>query len=1362
MKIQCLLTIMFVTLLSLAWAATPVSMASLSYTENFSDIANWANNFTAGTGASAFGSVANNATGTIPDGVKTTLSTATFVTGTTGGVQKGTGNIVLLSPGTTNNDAACAIDFFMNFTGVNAGTLSFDWATVFNSTGDRCSSLRVYASTDGTTFTELTGAQVLDKANNVAASGSITSVALPASFNNSATARLRFYEYNGTGGSSGSRAKISIDNLNVTATTTSTVATPTFTPAEGTYNSAQACTLSCTTSGATIKYTTNGTDPSPTYGNMYSTPIQINSTTTVKAYAYKDGMTDSGIATATYTIQVATPTFNPIAGTYGTTQSVAISTTTPDAIIRYSTDGNDPTESSTQYATAISVTQNTTIKAKAWAAGMDPSAVATAVYVIKAATPTFDPVAGTYSGTQTVTISSASSGAAIYYTTNGSNPTTGSTLYSGPVSVASSLTLKAIATHANFGNSDIGSAAYTITIPTLTVNPTSLTALGYVVGSTTSTSKSYVLSGTNLTGYPGDITVTGSTNYEVSLDNTTFSGSVTVPYTTATLGNTTIYVRLMLGLGIGTYNSQIVANAGGGAATMNVTCSGSVTAPPASAVVTLRPTQIDISSASSESAVLMTVSNYSSDDAKYRLYSSGQYCCWNPASSTYITSSSYADGPSIPGTPSSTSTWWIPFQAGSNLTTSASYRDRLGTAYGTNYQTIALPSATAITTPVSTVNADVPFSVWNTYASKYIILGYDATTGGSLISATSSALTTGAFSLKVQSGTTLQRIEVRDLANNLIESVTGTWPIVRVANPTFNPAAGTYTTAQNVTLSCSTSGATIKYSTSSSTGPWLDYSTAIPVSSTTTIWAYALKSGMTDSEVVSAAYILPIEVSNIAALRAGTVGTTLYKLTGEAVLTFQHTANNAKWIQDSSAAIMIYDPSAKITTSYNIGDGISNILGTLSTYNSLLEFVPVADPGAATSTGNPVVPAIRTLASLTSADQSKLIKVENATLGSTGTFLNTAQNIDITQDVTTLVMRTFAAVDYSLTAIPTGAQNITCLVGQFGAAMQISPRFLADFESYVAPTPIVINADGSATGGTVVNGGTIPPSLLGPDSGVPAVLYTVTATGTHDVTVYKTAAFQGDWYCWLNTPTGLLSGLNPIPAATVSYTFNSVNFDAKGDVVVILNDNQTLPVELSSFTALINAQNFVNLMWTTQSETGVSGFYIYRGTVEDASQAELISPMINATNTSFTHTYLYTDRSLDSDGVYYYWLQNVDFDGTNSFHGPVVVNYSTGTGGPGTPVIPELTELKGIFPNPFNPSAQISYSLKDAASVSIKVYNSRGQIVRSFENAPGTVGNHRVFWDGKDASGKNCSTGVYFVRMFAGKEVFTQKAVLVK
>lgn len=229
----------------------------------------------------------------------------------------------------------------------------------------------------------------------------------------------------------------------------------------------------------------------------------------------------------------------------------------------------------------------------------------------------------------------------------------------------------------------------------------------------------------------------------------------------------------------------------------------------ASAVVDARPAQIDISSASSESAVLVTVSDYTSDDARYRLYNgSNQYNCWDAATSTYITSTSYSSGPQVPGTPTTSSTWWIMFQRGNNATTVASYRDRLGPAYTSNYRTVVLPAATAITTPVSITNSDVTFSTWNDFSSKYVILAYDATIGGTLISATSSALTTGAFNLVVEAGTTIQRIEVRDVLNNLIESVTGTWPAVgqpMIAvtgslNP-FTAYTGTPSASQSYTLS---------------------------------------------------------------------------------------------------------------------------------------------------------------------------------------------------------------------------------------------------------------------------------------------------------------------------------------------------------------------------------------------------------------------------------------------------------------------------------------------------------------------------------------------------------------------------------
>ena len=311
-----------------------------------------------------------------------------------------------------------------------------------------------------------------------------------------------------------------------------------------------------------------------------------------------------------------------------------------------------------------------------------------------------------------------------------------------------------------------------------------------------------------------------------------------------------------------------------------------------------------------------------------------------------------------------------------------------------------------------------------------------------------------------------------------------------------------------------------------------------------------------------------------------------------------------------------------------------------------------------------------------------------------------------------------------------------------------------------APANIVINADGTATGAAIVSGGSIPESLLGADSGAPAVVYTITSTGVKDVTVYKTAAFTGDWYCWLNTLGGLIAGANPIQGADF-YVFEDVNFDAKGDVVVIINDNSTLPVELSSFTATLSAQNLVRLMWITQSETGVTGYYIYRGIDTNASAAQIVSPLITATNTSTTQSYVYVDSEIFETGTYYYWLQNVDIDGTTDFHGPIRLDYVAGQNN-GTPNIPVVTELKNVYPNPFNPIAFISYSLAENNPVAIKIYNNRGQLVRVLDNAPATAGNHRIEWNGMDNSGNACSTGLYLVRMTAGNKTFTQKVVLVK
>jgi hypothetical protein len=252
------------------------------------------------------------------------------------------------------------------------------------------------------------------------------------------------------------------------------VDTPYFSPVAGIYTSAQSVTLATTTSGATIRYTTDGSTPSETRGTLYAGAIPIGSTTTINAIAYESGQTDSAVSTSVYTIvQAATPTFSPPAGTYTSAQSVAISSTTSGASISYTTDGSTPTET---HGTVVSnggtvlVSTNTTLKAIAFESGYADSNVGTAIYTITppAATPTFGPGTGTYTSAQSVAISSTTSGASISYTTDGSTPTeTHGTVVSngGTVLISTNTTLKAIAFESGYTDSTVGTAIYTITPP---------------------------------------------------------------------------------------------------------------------------------------------------------------------------------------------------------------------------------------------------------------------------------------------------------------------------------------------------------------------------------------------------------------------------------------------------------------------------------------------------------------------------------------------------------------------------------------------------------------------------------------------------------------------------------------------------------------------------------------------------------------------------------------------------------------------------------------------------------------------------------------------------------------------------------
>lgn len=202
------------------------------------------------------------------------------------------------------------------------------------------------------------------------------------------------------------------------------------------------------------------------------------------------------------------------------------------------------------------------------------------------------------------------------------------------------------------------------------------------------------------------------------------------------------------------------------------------------------------------------------------------------------------------------------------------------------------------------------------------------------------------------------------------------------------------------------------------------------------------------------------EVTSLADLRALDVGSEA-TLLGEAILTFQRDTRNQKWIEDSTGAILIDDNAGVITTTYEIGDGISGITGTITEFNGLLQFVPSQDPGAATSTGNTVQAQEVTITELTENGEdyeSELVQIIQVIVETTDTNWVSSQNYDISNNGDIFTLRTnFFDADYIGTAIPTEETNISGVLGQFdnndddvNEGYQIQPRFLADFDEFLS------------------------------------------------------------------------------------------------------------------------------------------------------------------------------------------------------------------------------------------------------------------------------------------------------------------------
>lgn len=186
-----------------------------------------------------------------------------------------------------------------------------------------------------------------------------------------------------------------------------------------------------------------------------------------------------------------------------------------------------------------------------------------------------------------------------------------------------------------------------------------------------------------------------------------------------------------------------------------------------------------------------------------------------------------------------------------------------------------------------------------------------------------------------------------------------------------------------------------------------------------------------------------------------------------------------------------------------------------------------------------------------------------------------------------------------------------------------------------------------------------------------------------------------------------------------------------------------LPVEFGGFEA-VAGNGEVRLNWNTTAETNNDRFEIVRNGLVVASVTSL-------GNDANGHDYSWLDRDVENNTQYSYALITVSLNGERE---ELATASATPTGNSNLPL--EFA-LSPAYPNPFNPTTSISYSLPEAAQVLLQIFDVNGREVATLVNGTMNAGLHSVTFDAA-----NLSSGIYFTRMNAGSFSASQKLVLMK
>ena len=194
--------------------------------------------------------------------------------------------------------------------------------------------------------------------------------------------------------------------------------------------------------------------------------------------------------------------------------------------------------------------------------------------------------------------------------------------------------------------------------------------------------------------------------------------------------------------------------------------------------------------------------------------------------------------------------------------------------------------------------------------------------------------------------------------------------------------------------------------------------------------------------------------------------------------------------------------------------------------------------------------------------------------------------------------------------------------------------------------------------------------------------------------------------------------------------------------------NGPLPVELSTFTANISG-GVVNLVWKTETEVNNFGFEIERkaGNFQSpSSKFEKIGFINGNGNSNSPKEYFFKDEKPSGGNKFSYRLKQIDNDGQFEYSDIVEVE-----------IIPNKFELSQNFPNPFNPSTTIRFSLPIQTQLKINIYNLLGELVKTISQGMYEAGYYKITFDAE-----GLSSGTYIYRLESNNFTETKKMILIR